>query len=243
MPDIWLMALLGVTALFAFSVAGVAGFGGGVILMPALVLIFGPKEAIPIVSVAALLAAISRTGLNWREISWPVVRWYSIGAVPISILASFLFVLTPPTFLARILGFLLLMFVVYRHTHWGRNRTLGLRKFVLVGAGSGFLGGFLGVPGPMRAPFFLSYGLTGMAYVGTSSASMLFAQTPKMVVYGANELLGTEVLWIGLALGAAGFLASYIGRWVAKKASERLFQYLVEGLLMGGGILLLVTGS
>ena len=237
------MVFLGVTALLAFTVAGVAGFGGGVILMPALVFIFGPKEAIPIVSVAALLAAISRTGLNWREISWPVVKWHSIGAIPVSILASFLFVITPPDFLARVLGGLLLLFVVYRHTPWGRVRILGLRKFVFVGAGSSFVGGFLGVPGPTRAPFFLAYGLTGMAYVGTSSASMLFAQVPKLAVYRTNDLLGTEALWIGLALGAFGFLASYIGRWVAKRASARLFQYLVEGLLIGGGVLILVTGS
>ena len=239
MPDVWLMSLLGVASLFAFTVAGVAGFGGGVILMPALVLVFGPKEAIPIVSVAALLAAISRTGLNWRDISWPVVKWHSIGAVPISILASFLFVLAPPTFLGRALGILLLLFVVFRHTHWGRERNLSLRKFALVGAGTSFVGGFLGVPGPLRAPFFLAYGLTGMAYVGTSSAAMLFAQTPKLFVYRGNDLLGTEVLTVGLALGVMGFLASYIGRWIAKRASARLFQYLVEGLLVVGGVLLL----
>tara|TARA_B100000809_G_scaffold245376_1_gene272286 strand:+ start:154 stop:861 length:708 start_codon:yes stop_codon:yes gene_type:complete len=233
------MSLLGVASLFAFTVAGVAGFGGGVLLMPALVLVFGPKEAIPIVSVAALLAAISRTGLNWREIAWPVVKWHSIGAVPIAILASFLFVITPPTFIARALGILLLVFVVFRHTHRSRERNLGLRKFALVGAGTSFVGGFLGVPGPLRAPFFLAYGLTGMAYVGTSSAAMLFAQTPKLFVYRGNDLLGTEVLAVGLALGVMGFLASYIGRWIAKRASARLFEYLVEGLLIGGGVLLL----
>ena len=99
----------------------------------------------------------------------------------------------------------------------------------------GALGGMLG----LRAPFFLAYGLTGMAYVGTSSAAMLFAQTPKLFVYRSNELLGTEALAVGLALGATGFLASYIGQWIAKRASARLFQYLVEGLLIGGGVLLL----
>lgn len=242
MPEVWLFAVLGIAALFGYTVAGVAGFGGGVILLPVLVWVFGPKEAVPMLSVAGLLAAVSRTGLNWRDVSWPVVKWHSLGAIPISVLASFLFVITPPTILARLLGGVLLLFVVYQHTNWSRNRSLGLRKFVFVGAGTSFIGGFLGVPGPIQAPFLLSYGLTRVAFVGTAAATNVVAQIPKLAVFKTNDLLGPEVLLIGVALGVVGFSGAYLGRWMSKRSSERVFQLIVQGLLVVGGILLLVTG-
>ena len=122
MPEVWLFVVLGIIALLGFTVAGVAGFGAGVILLPVLVWVFGPKEAVPILSVATFLAAVSRTGLNWRDISWSVVKWNSLGAVPVSVLATLLFVVTPPTILVRLLGALLLLLVVYRHTKFGRDR-------------------------------------------------------------------------------------------------------------------------
>ena len=122
--------------------AGVAGFGAGVILLPALVWVFGPKEAVPILSVATFLAAASRAGLNWRDISWPVVKWLTLGGIPVSIFATLMFVITPPTILVRLLGALLLLLVVYRHTNLGRDRSLGLRNFVFVGAGTSLVGGF-----------------------------------------------------------------------------------------------------
>lgn len=242
MPEVWLFAVLGIIALLGFTVAGVAGFGAGVILLPVLVWVFGPKEAVPILSVATFLAAVSRTGLSWRDVTWPVVKWYSLGAMPVSVLATLLFVVTPPTILVRLLGGLLLLFVVYRHTNLYRDRSLGLRKFVFVGAGTGFLGGFLGVPGPIIAPFFLAYGLTGVAFVGTSAATTVVMQLSKMAVFGTTNLLSLPVLLIGAALGVAGFCGAYLGRWVSKRASKQTFQLIVEGLLIIGGILLLITG-
>ena len=242
MPEVWLFVVLGIIALLGFTVAGVAGFGAGVILLPVLVWVFGPKEAVPILSVATFLAAVSRTGLNWRDISWSVVKWNSLGAVPVSVLATLLFVVTPPTILVRLLGALLLLLVVYRHTNFGRDRSFGLRKFVLVGAGTSLVGGFLGVPGPIKAPFLLAYGLTGVAFVGTSAVTTVLTQLSKMAVFRTTDLLGMQVLLIGVALGVFGFSGAYLGRWVSKRAPKRAFLLIVEGLMMIGGILLLITG-
>jgi hypothetical protein len=47
-----LVLLLG---LVAGTVGGVVGFGTSIMLMPALVLVYGPREAVPIMAVAAIM--------------------------------------------------------------------------------------------------------------------------------------------------------------------------------------------
>ena len=74
MPDPASMAILAGITLLAFTIAGLAGFGGGLIVMPVLVWMLGPREAVPIITLVQLVGAASRTGLNWNEISWPVLK-------------------------------------------------------------------------------------------------------------------------------------------------------------------------
>jgi len=50
-----LVAVL-VLGVLAGTLGGVIGFGSSIMLMPPLVILFGPREAVPIMAVAALLA-------------------------------------------------------------------------------------------------------------------------------------------------------------------------------------------
>ena len=55
--DFALVLMLG---LVAGTVGGIVGFGTSIMLMPALVLVFGPREAVPIMAIAAIMANASR---------------------------------------------------------------------------------------------------------------------------------------------------------------------------------------
>ncbi len=90
--------------MLGFTIAGVAGFGGGVVILPVLVWVLGPREAIPILSVAQFVASVVRFWMYRQDTSWPVVRWFSLGAIPIAILASLLYVQTPADVFVRLLG-------------------------------------------------------------------------------------------------------------------------------------------
>tara|TARA_B100000678_G_scaffold281357_1_gene279088 strand:- start:184 stop:894 length:711 start_codon:yes stop_codon:yes gene_type:complete len=236
------MTILAGVTLLAFTIASVAGFGGGLILMPMLVWMLGPREAIPIITLVQVVGAVSRVGLNWKEISWPVLKWSALGSIPISALASYLFVVTPAPIFTRLLGLLLLVLVAQRHTQWGRGRSIKLRSFVLVGGANGLASGYLGTPGPLAAPFHLAYGLTGAAFVGTTAAGVLLTQLPKIPVFASNALLGTQVLYIAAAMGVMAFAGSVVGKRISGKVSDRWFLIGVETLLVLSGIALIVQG-
>ena len=242
MPDPVAIAILAGISLLAFTVAGIAGFGSGVIAMPVLVWMLGPREAVPIITLVQLVGSASRTGLNWKEISWPVLKWSALGSIPISALASYLFVVTPVPIFTRLLGLLLLVLVAQRHTQWGRGRSIKLRSFVLVGGANGLASGYLGTPGPLAAPFHLAYGLTGVAFVGTTAAGVLLTQIPKIPVFASNALPGTQVLYIAAAMGVMAFAGSVAGKRISGKVSDRWFPIGVETLLVLSGIALIVQG-
>jgi len=66
----------------AGTVGGVVGFGTSIMLMPALVLVFGPREAVPIMAIAAIMANASRVAAWWREVDWRATAAYSATGIP-----------------------------------------------------------------------------------------------------------------------------------------------------------------
>src|SRR6476620_182959 len=59
-----------IVGLVAGAVSGIIGTGSSIILVPVLVWQFGPKEAVPIMAVAAVMANVARILAWWREIDW-----------------------------------------------------------------------------------------------------------------------------------------------------------------------------
>lgn len=81
-------ALVLVLGLVAVTVGGTVGFGASIMLMPALVLVFGPRQAVPIMAVASIMANASRVVAWWREVDWRATLAYSAGGIPAAALGA-----------------------------------------------------------------------------------------------------------------------------------------------------------
>ena len=73
-------------ATIGFTITGVAGFGGGLVVLPVLVWVFGIKEAIPIIAISQVFGTASRAWLHHRTIDWKVVRYFAVGSIPMSVI-------------------------------------------------------------------------------------------------------------------------------------------------------------
>jgi len=130
MEDILIAAAIGVAALVASTMSAVAGFGGAAIMLPVLVWAFRIGDAVPILTIAQLMSNLSRVWFNRTELSFPVVRWFALGAVPAAMAGGIIFATAPAGALVRLLGIFLLLMVAYRHTPWARKTRIGLRGFL-----------------------------------------------------------------------------------------------------------------
>jgi len=241
MPSIAELMLLAVVAFLAATLAAVSGFGGAAVLLPVLVMVFGVRDAIPILTVAQLIGNGSRVWFNRRELDWKVVGWFALGGVPMALLGGFLFATAPLKTLTRLLGAFLLVIVVWRHARPAPKR-LPLKSFAALGAGSSFLSALLGSVGPLMAPFFLAYGLVKGAYIGTEALATVVMHVSKLVAYRQAEVLSGSAVLVGLALGPLMVAGSYAGKHIVDRLPERVFVVIIEVVLVVAGLLFLIRG-
>lgn len=232
---------MALAALLASTLAAVAGFGGAAVLLPAIVVVFGIREAIPILTVAQLIGNTSRVWFNRRELDWRVVGWFALGAVPFALLGGFLFAKAPLVALTRLLGAFLLLVVVWRHIR-PKPKSFPVASFAGIGAGASFLSALLGSVGPIMAPFFLAYGLVKGAYIGTEALSTVVMHIVKLIAYRQTAVLTLSGALIGLGLGPVMILGSFLGKRILDRLPEKVFVAIIEGVLIVAGLLFLVRG-
>ncbi|MBI2090178.1 MAG: sulfite exporter TauE/SafE family protein [Deltaproteobacteria bacterium] len=240
--DILIYCLLGGGALVAATLAAVAGFGGAAVLLPILVMVFGVRDAIPILTVAQLIGNGSRVWFNRSELALPVVGWFALGSVPFALIGGVLFASAPLPILKRLLGLFLLAIVVWRHIGKIRAYRPPLRGFVLIGALFSFLSALLGSVGPLMAPFFLAYGLVKGAYIGTEALATVIMHVTKLVAYGGTAILTLNNTGVGLALGPIMVFGSFVGKQILDRLPERLFIFIIEATLILAGLGFLIYG-
>ena len=236
------LPVLGLVAAFSAFVGSVAGSGGSTILLPALVLFYGIRHAMPIITIANLSANVSRALINRREIVYPVVGWFVLGAIPLDALGAWVFTVTAPELLTRILGAMLITVVAWRRLR-PRPPTRGNPVWFLpIGAGFGFLEGVMGSVGPLMAPFFLAFGLIKNAYIGTDALATVAMQGTKLSVFGGANLLTPPILAAGVTLVPFMILGTVLGKRALEHLPERIFLLLVEGVIVLAGLNFLIRG-
>ena len=230
----WL--LLGGAALLASTVAAVAGFGGAAILLPALIAVFGVREAVPILTVAQLVGNGSRVWFNRRELVLPIVGWFALGAVPAALAGGLLFARAPLPALERLIGAFLLITVVWRHLQRAPAARVGPRAFAPIGVVAAFLSALVGSVGPLMAPFFLAAGLLKGAYIGTEACATVVMHVAKLVAYREAAVLPMHAVAAGAALGPIMIGGSYLGKRILDWLPERVFVWIIEAVLVGAGV-------
>ncbi|HEX9738959.1 MAG TPA: sulfite exporter TauE/SafE family protein, partial [Candidatus Limnocylindria bacterium] len=222
------LVLLTVAALAASTLAAVAGFGGAAILLPVLVALFGPRDAIPILTIAQLVGNGSRVVINRDAVDRRIVGWFALGGIPAALIGGFLFAAAPLDALTRLIGAFLLASVAWRHLRPRPSGALGPRTFTVIGAFFAFASALVGSVGPIMAPFFLAAGLVKSAYIGTEAAATVVMHVAKLVAYGTAALLTAATVGIGLLMAPAMIAGSVIGKRIVDRLPERVFVAIIE---------------
>jgi uncharacterized membrane protein YfcA len=234
---IW-MAILAL-GLVAGTLSGIVGFGASIMLMPILMLAFGPQEAVPIMAICALLANFSRVLVWWRDIDWRANAYYCASAVPAAALGARTLLILDPRLVEGILGALFIAMVPMRHWLFARGMRVKAWHLTLVGAGIGFLSGLVASTGPINTPFFLAYGLVKGAYLATEALGSMAIGITKAIVFQRFNALPLETIGRGLVIGASLMAGSRLAKGFVLRLDANQFRLLMDGLLVGAGLLLL----
>ena len=208
-------------------------------LMPVLVIAFGPREAVPVMAVAALMANASRIVVWWREVDWKVAMAYALTSVPAAALGARTLLALPPRVVEAALGCFFLLMIPARRALLNRQIRLKLWHMALVGLVIGYLTGIVVSTGPINTPFFLAYGLTKGAFIATEAASSLATYASKALVFRSFGALPAAALFKGLIVGSALMAGSFLAKPFVLKMDPAQFGLLMDGLLVVAGLTML----
>src|ERR1051325_8295701 len=90
--------------LAAGTISGIIGTGASIMLVPVLVLAFGPKQAVPIMAIAAVLGNVAKMLVWWREVDWRACLVYSATGIPAAALGARTLLALPPRTVDLALG-------------------------------------------------------------------------------------------------------------------------------------------
>ena len=128
-----------VVGLFAGTLGGVVGTGSSLVMMPILVVMHGPRQAVPIMAVAAIMGNMGRV-LAWRrEIDWRACGAYCLTAVPGAMLGARLLLSIPPGVAETALGIFFLVLIPARRWLARREFRISTTHLMLLGAPLGIL--------------------------------------------------------------------------------------------------------
>ena len=236
LQELLLQALvLGFLGLGAGVLGGVIGFGTTIILMPALVYFYGPIQAIPVVALVATVANLSRIILWWSVINWKVCFVYSITAIPAVILGVNTLVTLNDRLVEITLGLFLILLIPIRRWMRQKNFYLKLWQMSLVGAVIGYLTGIVATTGAINTPFFLAFGLSKGAFLGTEAASTLSILFTKGITFHQLGFLNTTAIIQGLLIGSCVLVGSIFSKKIVLALPEKKFLLLMELVMLISG--------
>jgi uncharacterized membrane protein YfcA len=220
--------------------SGLFGVGGGILIVPALVVALGLDQrrahGTSLAAVLPIAAASLATYAVHDNIDWPVAVLLALGAVAGALLGTKLLSVLPHRVLAY--GFAGLMVVsavrLFLDTDAGGRSALGAAAavaLVLIGFAVGVLAGLLGVGGGviMVPVMILVYSITPPVAKGTSLAVII--PTSIMGTW-RNRRQRNADLHLAAVLGLSGIVSAALGGIVADVMSDALSNVLFALLLV-----------
>jgi uncharacterized protein len=228
-----------VVGLLAGTISGIVGTGSSIMLMPVLVYQYGPKEAVPIMAVAAVMANLSRILAWWREVDWRACAAYSVTGIPAAALGARTLLVLPSHAVDVAIGVFLIVMVPVRHWLARHELKANLWHLAIGGAVIGYLTGIVVSTGPLSVPLFLFYGLSKGAFLATEAAASLGLYFAKSVTFERFGALTQEVFIKGLIAGSSLMAGAFVAKRFVLHLKPEMFRQVMDAIMIAAGLSML----
>ena len=220
--------------------SGLFGVGGGILIVPVLVLALKMDQRLAHGTSLAAVLPIAVSGLIGfaleDSVDWPVALMLTLGAILGAVIGTSALHRMSTTFLARAFAAILflsaLRLVLDHSSATGRSDlSVGsLLAMLALGLTSGTLAGLLGVGGGvvMVPAMIIFFGIPGAIAKGTSLAVII---PTSLVATQRNLKNGNADLPVALTVGLAGVASSYLASKISVGLDEKTSNLLFAALL------------
>lgn len=228
-----------VIVLFAFFFRSLTGFGGALLSIPLLALLFPLKFIVPVESVLEVALSILLVPGAIRKVDRANLLRLLGGAVPGSLVGVSLLAFWANRPMEIVLGAAVIGVGLFFLLHTPSRAVVSSRWGPAAGFAGGLLGGMFGTSGPAYVAFLSSQALDKAAFRATLIVLFAVEYAWRLGLYAHQGLLDIEGLRWALSLLPALVAATLLGHFVHLRVGEKVFRRWVAVFLLVSGTLCL----
>jgi len=220
--------LLTLFATVTSAIAGILGFGGGMLLIAIMPSFLPAAVIIPIHGIVQLASNSSRVALSLNQVAWHLLPAFLVGsAIGLAVFTTLLFNLSSDYIPIAIGSYILLNL-------WSKpfaNTMKRFESFYIIGALQTGLSLIVGATGPLTQSILLKKLQDKDQIIATGAIFMSISHLAKIIVFGFIGFQFGEYLSILILMSLGATLGSYIGSKARKRVNNPVYIRLIKYLL------------
>ena len=237
--DAALVAALGIAVLNGL-IQGYTGFGGALLMVPLLSVLYSPVEAIAMVGIAIICGSAQLYPSAVRQAVWPELFPIFLGLVVFVPLGAYLLFHLDPQLVRRSMGGFILVFAVILMSGWIYRGPRGILPSALVGALAGSITGASGVGGPPIALYYLASPHPPDVQRANIIIGVTVMTIAVLTAVGVGGGFTTEIVLRGLYLTPAYLIGVWSGARLFMAVPKSYFRHVALWILVATGFAVLV---
>ncbi len=230
--------VLGLTAFLTSVIAGVIGFGGGMLLISIMPIFLPSSAIIPVHGVTQLASNSSRMVFSLGDVRWELMPKFLLGSIVGVVLFGFLLTNIPTTYVPVAIGTYMLLNL------WSPDFSRLINRYesyYLIGFLQTGLGLVVGAPGPMSLSVLTKELDSKDEIIATGSMFMTISHLAKIPVFGliGFSLLEHAALLAFMIVGSV--LGSYLGTKLRMAANNDKLIRVIKILLTAMALRMIVV--
>lgn len=220
---------------------GYTGWGGGMVMMPLMTLIFSPVEALALICIGGLLLSVQLYPAAMRMANWHDMRALYLAIIIATPIGSGLLLYQDPTTVRKVIGIFIIIAALLIMSGWQYRGKRGITAASFFGGISGLINGFAGVGGSALVIYVIAYpdsARVQRANIVIGAGLTILLITGTLAVTGA---IGWDIFVKGILLAPGQMLGGWIGAKIFNLAPQEMFKKftLVAIVVLGASIVIL----
>lgn len=239
--DIGFLIILALGIFFGFFIQTVIGFAGALIALPILLININLQDAIAYISVFYLYSSILLISKEWKNIDGRIIFKLMITTVIGVILGIWVLEYSRPTFLKRVLGVFIQLYVIYSVFIKDKTSSHSKLEFIF-GLAGGFFSGLFSSGGPLYVLVVKNATSDMNIFRATMFGVLGLVTITRVPILFIEGILNVEHLYYSLFIIPFFLSATLLGKRMYTKLNESFLKKAVLILLFLSGIVLSIKG-
>ena len=230
--------ILGLISFITSVIAGVIGFGGGMLLIAVLPLFLNPSLIIPIHGIAQLASNSSRMVFSLKYVQWPLLPKFLVGSLIGVFLFGFLLLNISTEYVPIGIGMYIILSL------WSKRLTKLIKKYesyYVIGLLQTGLGLIVGATGPLSLAVLTKELSSKDEIIATSSMFMTISHLAKIPVFMAIGVSLLEHFNLLMYMVLGSIFGSFIGTRIRLLSNNEKLIFVIKVLLSVMALRMLVT--